>query len=84
VGEDDHVSGGELDLLLAEEAAVAAALGEDVVGDNVFRRREDPGREFARRQGLDAPRISGLDSEEERPVEANNAQQVGKGVHSKA
>ncbi len=84
MGEDDHVAGGKLHLFLADEPGVAAALDEDVVGDKVLCRWKDAGRELARRQGLDAPWINGLDGVEVGPVEAYDAQQVGERVHSKA
>ena len=84
MGEDDHVTGSELHLLLADEPGVAAALGEDVVRDEVLRRGQDTGREFARSQGFDAPGLNGLDGVEVGAVEAYDAQQIGERIHSKA
>ena len=73
--------GGQLDLFLAEQAPVAAALGQDVVRDQVLRRGHDPGRELPGGGGLDAPGLRRLDREEVGAIEADDAQQVGEGVH---
>ena len=81
VGKDDHVARDQLDLVLADQATVAAAVGEDVVRDQVLRGRHDPGRELLGGRGLDAPGPRRLDREEEGAIQADDAQQVGERVH---
>ena len=79
--EDDHVTGGHLDLVFAQKADEAASLGEDVVRDEVVGARHDPGRQLARVPRRDAPWLGGFDTVEIRTVQADHAEEVGEGVH---
>ena len=81
VGKDDHVARDELHLFLADQAAVAAAFGQDVVRDQVLGGGHDPGRELLGGHGLDAPRLRRLDRVEVGAIEADDTQQVGERVH---
>jgi hypothetical protein len=81
VGEDEYVPRQQLDLVLAQHAAITAAFGQDVVRDEVLCIGQDTGRELPGGYGLDAEWPRRLDREEVRAIEADDTQQVRERVH---
>ncbi len=81
VGEDDRITGRQLDELLPDQAAEAAAREEDVVRDQVLGPGQDPGGQLAGRRARHGPRLRRLDRIEVGAVEPDDPEQVGEGVH---
>ena len=84
VRKDEGITRHQFHLLLARHAAEAPASRQEVIGNQVLGRGENARRKLIGRRGLDAPPVGSLNLVEVGPVEADQAQHVGKRIHAQA
>ncbi len=76
MGEDDDVAGLDRHGVEPGHAGEPASLDHDIVRNDMARRRQDDAGEGLRAGYVDAPRVGGVDQEEQRPLQPHRPQDV--------